>query len=336
MPVNSPIVHADVGEEYRDLPVTPTVDRELAGGRDWSRVRLAAFGVYALALVLLVVLNGVPTQRPLVVSIVVTALALTAIGEGWHRLKQVLVDWVPFAIVLLLYDRTRGLAHGLSVPLHEKDIVQAEEWIFGGTTPTVWLQQHLYDPATVHWYDALCTLVYTSHFLATPVLAAVLWIRNRRSWLRFISRVIVLSLAGLVTYIAFPEAPPWMASQHGLIAHVDRLSPRGWAWFGFDSVGDLLEKAQNSPDSNPVAAMPSLHVAFAVLVAIFVGTALRRRLPRLRWLLALYPLAMGFTLVYDGEHYVLDLVFGVLYALATHVALTRWEARRHARAVGAG
>jgi membrane-associated phospholipid phosphatase len=40
---------------------------------------------------------------------------------------------------------------------------------------------------------------------------------------------------------------------------------------------------------------------------------------------------MGFTLVYTGEHYVLDLVAGVLYALAVHAALNRWEARRAGR-----
>jgi membrane-associated phospholipid phosphatase len=85
-----------------------------------------------------------------------------------------------------------------------------------------------------------------------------------------------------------------------------------------------LDKAQ-SAGSNPVAAMPSLHVAFAVLVAIVIGRRLRSRW---RVLLALYPAAMGFTLVYCGEHYVLDLVAGTAYALAVHLALSRWEARR--------
>ena len=71
--------------------------------------------------------------------------------------------------------------------------------------------------------------------------------------------------------------------------------------------------------------MPSLHTALSTLVAIFIGVQLRSRW---RYLLALYPMAMGFTLVYTGEHYVLDLAAGVFYALTIHFALNRWEARR--------
>ena len=85
-----------------------------------------------------------------------------------------LIDWLPFTAVLLLYDRTRSVADSLGISLHEADIVDAEKWLFGGTVPTVWLQQHLYDPQHVHWYDSVCTVFYTSHFITTPVLAAVL------------------------------------------------------------------------------------------------------------------------------------------------------------------
>ncbi len=150
----------------------------------------------------------------------------------------------------------------------------------------------------------------------------MLWLRDRAHWLRFISRVIVLSFAGLVTYCVFPEAPPWMAARDGLTGPVLRLSARGWIWLHAGNLNHTLANAQ-SDGTNPVAAMPSLHTAFAVLVALTIATRIRSRW---RWLLALYPVAMGFTLVYCGEHYVLDLVVGVGYALAVHLALNRWEA----------
>jgi membrane-associated phospholipid phosphatase len=251
-------------------------------------------------------------------------LGLTSIGRGWRASVQVVIDWLPFTAVLLLYDRTRGVADGLGITLHEQDILSAEKWLFGGTEPTLWLQQRLYDAAHVHWYDALITLVYTSHFLATPILAAVLWMRDRAAWLRYISRVIVLAVAGLLTYCLFPEAPPWMAARDGLSEPVARLSARGWIWLHAGNLNDVLARAQED-GSNPVAAMPSLHVAFAVLVAITIAARLRSRW---RWLLLLYPLAMGFTLVYTGEHYVLDLVVGAAYAVGVHYLMNRWDRRR--------
>ena len=298
--------------------------------RRWRRVRWAADAAYFATLVVIVVRFGVPTSRPALAAIVISGLLLTSIGHSWRKSAQVVLDWLPFTGVLLLYDRTRGVADALGLPMHEKDVLDAEKWLFGGTEPTVWLQQHLYHPAHVYWYDALATLVYTTHFLATPVLAAILWLRDRSDWLRYISRVVVLAVAGLITYCLFPESPPWLAAQHGLSPSVGRLSARGWIALHASNVNEVLAGAQKE-GSNPVAAMPSLHTAFAVLVAIAIGWRFRSRW---RWLLALYPAAMGLTLVYCGEHYVLDVLAGVAYAIAVHLGLNAWEQRRERRKGG--
>jgi membrane-associated phospholipid phosphatase len=290
----------------------------------WQLTRRAAAIAYFVALIWIVITSGVPTGRIPLMTIIVVGLGITCIGRGWRALVQVILDWLPFTLVLMVYDLSRGLAHSVGMPLQERDVARLEAWLFGGTVPTVWLQQHFYSPTSVHWYDALATLVYTTHFLATPILAAVLWLRDRAMWLAYISRVIVLSIAGLITYVLFPESPPWMASQDGVIGPVARLSARGWIWLHASHVQTLLANAQRD-GSNPVAAMPSLHTAFATLVALFVAARLRSRW---RWLLALYPVAMGLALVYLGEHYVLDVAAGVIYALIVHLLITRWERRR--------
>lgn len=315
-----------VGAEVEEPTVPPGAAVDVRPDREvrWRRIRRSAYAVYAVVLVWYVLVYGVPTQRIPLAIIIVAGLLLTSLGRSWRASLGVIRDWLPFTAVLLLYDQTRGLADKIGVPLHEADILHAERWLFGGTEPTLWLQHHLYNPAHVYWYDALFTLIYTTHFLATPILAAVLWLRDRALWLRYVSRVIVLAVAGLVTYLVFPEAPPWMAARDGLTEPVARLSARGWIWLHAGNLNTVLARAQ-ADGSNPVAAMPSLHTAFAVLVALTIAAQLRSRW---RYLLALYPVAMGFTLVYTGEHYVLDLLAGVVYALLVHVALNRWEARR--------
>lgn len=315
---------AGAGGERADVPVSVL---ERIG---WNRIRMGAGLAYVGGIVWLVLATGVPTGTTSLAAIIVVGLGVASLGEGWRRMARIIADWLPFTLILLLYDRTRGVVESLGMSVHESDIVSAERWLFAGNIPTVWLQQQLYDPLHVHFYDALATLVYTSHFLATPILAAVLWLRNRRLWLRYISRVVGLSLAGLITYVLFPEAPPWMAARDGLIVPVARLSARGWIYLHAENLNDVLARAQQD-GANPVAAMPSLHVALAVLVALFLGSLMRTRW---RYLLAIYPVAMGATLVYTGEHYVLDLLVGVLYALLVHAGLCRWEARRAARATG--
>lgn len=293
----------------------------------WNRIRLAAGLVYIAALTVWSIRDGVPTGRGVLALLVVLALSITVLGRGWRRILQVVTDWLPFTAVLMLYDRSRGIADGIGMPLHLSDIVDLEKALFFGHVPTVWLQEHLYTPGQSHWYDAVMSLVYTSHFLVTPILAAVLWVVNRERWMFYVSRVVVLSFAGLVTYVLFPEAPPWMASEQGLIGPVHRISALGWDWLGAGFAQQALEHGQEA-GSNPVAAMPSLHTAIATLAAIMAAQMIGRRWAKLFYL---YPVLMGFCLVYTGEHYVVDLIGGVVYALAVHVgvsAFTRWWRRR--------
>jgi len=108
---------------------------------------------------------------------------------------------------------------------------------------------------------------------------------------------------------------------------VARLSSRGWVWLHMGQVDSLVSHAQHD-GANPIAAMPSLHAAFAALIALFIGARMRSRW---RWLLALYPLAMGLTLVYTGEHYVIDIVIGFAYAFAIDRLVGYWEASRAQR-----
>lgn len=295
----------------------------------WHRIRVGAFVVYLVVMCAIVVTTGVPTGRRAIAIMTVAGLATSRLGYGWRSLGRVVVDWLPFTIVLMVYDKTRGLATAVGLPVHQADVAGWERALFGGHVPTIWLQQHLYDPSHVFWYDALFSVTYCTHFLATPLLAALLWLRDRRVWLQYIGRVIALSVAGLVTYVLFPEAPPWLAAQHGVIGPVARLTARGFAWLDAPQLEQTLDHALRS-GGNQVAAMPSLHVGFACLVAIFATGRVRRRWWPLLWC---YPALMGLSLVYLGEHYVIDLLAGFCYALAAHLAMSRWE--RHRAAVRA-
>jgi membrane-associated phospholipid phosphatase len=84
---------------------------------------------------------------------------------------------------------------------------------------------------------------------------------------------------------------------------------------------------------NDVAAIPSLHAAYTLLVVLFFWSMVK-------WwgrlLLLLYPLAMGFTLVYTGEHYVFDVVLGWVYAVVIYAAVMLYErSRAESRAAAA-
>src|SRR5262249_13776205 len=116
-----------------------------------------------------------------------------------------------------------------------------------------------------------------------------------------------------VMYVVLPSAPPWMASEEGMIEPVVRTSGDGLELLGLGRTKRLLDFGQEN--SNKVAAVPSIHAAHSLAVPLrFLGEAS----PTLRTFSALYPIAMGATLVATAEHYVMDIGLGFAFTLAAH------------------
>ncbi|HMI82285.1 MAG TPA: phosphatase PAP2 family protein [Solirubrobacterales bacterium] len=294
----------------------------------WAVARPYALALYVVALVLWSARYGIPVQRELVILWTCGALACVSIGRPPREIVQLVIDWLPIVAVLWVYDMTRGTADSLGIGAHVHPMADFDRFVFG-EVPTVWLQERLYEPGVVNWWDVAFTLVYTSYFIVPFALAGYLWARDRLAFLRFAKRLVTLALAGLATYILFPAAPPWMAGEMGVIDEVHRTTARGWEVIGVGTAS-LFSKGQAA--SNLVAAVPSLHCAFVTLVAMFLWGRVRRPW---RPLLALYPLAMGLTLMATGEHYFFDVVLGWLYAGAVMGAWALWERRGYARAPAA-
>jgi hypothetical protein len=256
---------------------------------------------------------GLPTDRVVLLGWVLAGLGVHAITEGWRRVVRLLVDWVPLAGLLLLYDASRGVADTLGLAVHVTEPVAADRWLGGGGLPTVWLQAHW----RADWWLAVATLVYISHFVATPVVLGILWVRNRPLWARCARFVIALSAAGLLTYVLYPAAPPWLAAKEHVIEPVKRLSSAGWKVLGLPHAGTLLAHGQGQV--NQVAAVPSLHTAFAVLICLMLFPVARHLWQRVA--LVGYAVLMPLVLVWSGEHYVIDTLLGAVYAVVIVVLL---------------
>jgi PAP2 superfamily len=273
--------------------------------------------------------EGVPVGRERLLVWVVLgllALSITNVG-GWMR--SVVLEWMPFALFLWAYDLLRGRADGFVFEAHFRPQIEADRVLFLGRDPSVWLQERLWDgSAHLHWYDFASWGVYMSYFVATYAVAGALWFVARDRFRRYVSCVALLAALGFATFALFPAAPPWLASREGELGPTTRsIGPiSGEVPFVSLSWESLFEKG--SQYANPVAAVPSLHAAYTLLITLFLW----RMLPRARPLLAVYPLAMAFALVYTAEHFVVDILLGWAYALAAvfvvHRAFDRWSAWR--------
>lgn len=302
------------------------------------RHRVIAMGVYAAAFVLWTAYIGLPND-PIGVFLWFWAAGIAwniDAPRGYHL--NFPRDWWPALLALVIYWFTRGLADELGMTVHITEPIRIDQWLnglFGGSAaeiPTERLQRALCgDPCSPdtesRWYDLFLSTVYASHFLVGISMAVVLWVRNRPVWAMWLRRYLAINYAGLVIYILYPMAPPWMASRDGYLPDLPRLTSRGWSDLGLERANIVLQGM-----GNPVAAMPSLHAGIAFLVAFWAIARLRSPLRHL-WLL--YPLTMSFALTYFSEHYVIDLIAGGLLAGLVMIGCAAWEAWREQRTQGA-
>ncbi len=232
--------------------------------------------------------------------------------------RRFLLDWLPVFIVLFVYDAIHNRIGPLLPGAHTLPQIHAEEALLGAPVPTVRLQQALYSAAHPHWWDFVALAVYTSHFFVPVLIGLGLWIRGRARYLRFMTGFVGMTTLGYITYVLFPAVPPWLASQHGDLAPTHRLVRELWDHLGRHDLASLF--SGTNIYANDVAAIPSLHGAYPVMIALFFWKSTRRVV---RAALVLYAVVMAFVLVYSAEHYVVDILLGWLYAIVTAFAMRR-------------
>lgn len=262
-----------------------------------------------VATILLVLLFVMSPSWPTPDKILVLA---TTVCMMFKQTVQMLKRFVPFVGLLLVYESFRGVVPYLNDNVSFTWMPDVDRWLFFGQLPTSWLQSHLWN-GQVQWYDFVLYLTYMLHFVLPFALAFVVWkVRETQYW-RYVTAFLLVSFMGFVTYLAVPAAPPWMASELGYIEKIDRISSSVWAAMGVEDFPSLYSKL--SP--NPVAAVPSLHAAYATLFTMFAITLFRSRW---RYASLIYPAFIYFGTVYQGEHYVIDEILGALYGVVAFLA----------------
>ena len=105
------------------------------------------------------------------------------------------------------------LADTLERGAHVQPQLGFDEWVFGGTAPTVRLQRELWHQGNPHWYDYTAWLVYLSHFVVTLTVAIVLWFVDYPGFRRFRVLIVTVTFAGL-RHLHRVSRDPTVAREH--------------------------------------------------------------------------------------------------------------------------
>jgi hypothetical protein len=289
-------------------------------GRRNDRILLAAVGGYIVLLSALMLARGVSITP----DVLLVALGMAAVLLGRGRLF--LRDWIPFIGLFFAYELMRGYADNFGAGIHVTDVIAAERLFFFGYLPPQVLQQWFHPATGVDALAVVGTIFYFLHFPQPLAVGFFLWLRHRRVFYDFVAALIVLCMAGFATYLVLPVAPPWWAQEHGYLPTVNgvpailHLKDQGFETMaralGFDG-SYIYSYAIYDINPNDVAAFPSLHAAFPFLAFLFA----RRTFGWIGWTMLVYSAGVWFSIVYLGEHYVVDILGGLAYAAVAYWAI---------------
>jgi membrane-associated phospholipid phosphatase len=259
------------------------------------------------------------------------ALAPASAAVLWPRSRGrvVVVCMLQMYVYLAAYKMPNDDAAALEERVYIDYPVRLDRLLGLGELPTARLQRALHPDGYFRSYEKLLVWAHWVWF-ATPhstLAYLAVWDRPR------FARAAVLTYAvfdlGVVSYWVAPTAPPWYAAERGRAGDGPTPVRRLMVEYGESFWRNGWAPLYSVLGGNPLAAMPSLHFATSAMAALLLAESG----PVAGAVGGGYAAILGFSLVYLGEHYVVDLLGGL--ALTLGVRRLERIARRPVRAIGA-
>jgi membrane-associated phospholipid phosphatase len=238
-----------------------------------------------------------------------SALQERVLPNGW---LDVLRQLALFGLAYLAYRLVRGLVEGDATAAfaHARDLISIELALHVFVEPSIqaWASgsRLLMDFSSWMYVNAQTTVTVTA--------LVYLYLRHNRNFYFVRNMFMIAMFIALIGYWVFPTAPPRFMPEWGFIDSVSN----------FTGVHVSHASATMNTLFNPYAAVPSMHVAFALMIGWPLARLCRHRIVSTLWIL--YPFLMAFVIIVTANHFIVDAILGALTAGASAYAAT-WLAR---------
>ncbi|MFC1419238.1 phosphatase PAP2 family protein [Streptacidiphilus cavernicola] len=213
------------------------------------------------------------------------------------------LELLLLGFLYLAYDSSRLLVGGGTGDAVQdaRSLFDAEQWLH--LDPERWLNALF---SSHGWLGIPADFSYaTLHYLVTPAVLVWLWRRHREHYRRARTWLGATTVMALVGFVLFPAAPPrLMPAGYGFTDTMALHAGIGW-WGGAASAPKGLGSM-----TNEFAAMPSLHVGWALWCGLMVFRHAKDR--TVRTLGLAYPVMITLVVLGTGNHYLFDCLAGAL------------------------
>ena len=222
------------------------------------------------------------------------------------RTTTVFLNLATFGLLWLGYSTVRRITADSTKIAAENavDLVKFQDWL--GFPSEAKLQSWFIDSEVL--IKVANTFYFIMHF--PSMIAFLLWVMIRKiEWMPQVrASLCIATFSGLIIHLLFPLMPPRLMASYGFIDTAKVFGPDPYA------LG--IAKA-----ANEFAAMPSLHVGWALLIAL---AAIRILNTPARWLMLLHPILTTVVVVITANHFWLDIIVGAILALAGWQLATKY------------
>jgi len=255
-------------------------------------------------------------------ELVLVAFIAVFLAYWNQRTKKLLVVMYPLFLVGLLYEAMGPIQNwGLTEDnVHVCDLHAAEVRWFGVGSGAERMSLPTLASMNAHpVLDVIAAIPYGTFIFVILGYGVYLYFRNIQTLSRYAWTFLILNVLGFATYHIYPAAPPWYFHKYGCTVDLQAQAYAGPnllrvdQWMGFGFFEGFYGR------SNDVfGAVPSLHVAYAVLIVLAVW-------PLHRWLgrslAVIYMVLMMFGAIYLDHHWVIDATLGTIYCVVVYMVV---------------
>ncbi len=230
-----------------------------------------------------------------------------------EKTRRFILGFSFFIIFWIIYDSMRILPNYEINTVHIKQPYELEKALFG-----IHIYGQLLTPNEYFaiWHNKILDFLsgfFYINWIPLPLAFAVyLYFNDKILFLKFSAAFLLVNLAGFIIYYIYPAAPPWYVHLYGFDLHIGIPGHRaGLARFD-ELIHYPLFKNIYSKNANVLAAMPSLHATYPLIV-LFYG--IKKHLGWVNIIFVIFTIGIWFAAVYTSQHYVIDVVAGIMLAL---------------------
>ncbi len=273
--------------------------------------------------------------------------------------RKFILYWGPFILIWISYDMLRVITDSLAHRVYVKEVFDMEVWLTGWfmgediipftfmefkqirpeegfleyvnvlnlinrTGPIVFVETQT---NLVKFLNILAGIFYANHFTGPLVIGVFLYrkVEDKTEFKRFVYTMFFTSHIAYITFILFPTAAPWYVWNEGngfnFVAPLPGEEGSAAGLLDLDKLSGLaiFQTLYGALSSNQYAAVPSIHSAYALIVAFFAI----RKWRRVGYIVLLWPIGMWFSALWLNHHYLIDIVWAVAYVLPVYFVSLR-------------